>query len=163
MKVRKNLILRKVGDTWAVFPIAEQLGYYGNIMRLNETGAFLWKCLCKEVTKDELEAALMKEYEITGEVAQQTVGNFVAQLKEQGIIESEQGDAAVCRKQMAALDFADSEENRAVLALATRLYTETTGRMREDVADLLQYCNYALRSNSPIKIKKEIFLFTENL
>ena len=64
---------------------------------------------------------------------------------------------------MAALDFADSEENRAVLALATRLYTETTGRMREDVADLLQYCNYALRSNSPIKIKKEIFLFTENL
>ena len=56
MKVRKNLILRKMGDTWAVFPIAEQLGYYGNIMRLNETGAFLWKCLCKEVTKDEFEA-----------------------------------------------------------------------------------------------------------
>lgn len=89
MKIRSNLILRKVGDTWAVFPIAEQLGYYGNIMRLNETGAFLWKCLCKEVTKDELEAALMKEYEITGEVAQRTVGNFVAQLEEQGIIESE--------------------------------------------------------------------------
>lgn len=87
MKIRSNLILRKVGDTWAVFPIAEQLGYYGNIMKLNETGAFLWKCLCKEVTKDELEEALMKEYEITEEVAGRTVGNFLAQLEEQNIIE----------------------------------------------------------------------------
>lgn len=87
MKIRNNLILRKVGDTWAVFPIAEQLGNYGNIMRLNETGAFLWNCLCNEVTKEELEEALMKEYEITEEVAGRTVTGFLSQLEEQNIIE----------------------------------------------------------------------------
>lgn len=58
------------------------------------------------------------------------------------------------RKQMEALNFADSEENRAVIAQASRIYAESVGGMREYAADILQYFSNVLRTNSPIKIKR---------
>lgn len=86
MKIREDLVLRKVGDTWAVFPIADGLKEYGNIMKLNETGAFLWQLLCNEVSKEELVEALTKEYEIDKKTAEGTVEQYLVKLHEHGIV-----------------------------------------------------------------------------
>lgn len=86
MKIREDLVLRKVGDTWAVFPIADGLKEYGNIMKLNETGAFLWKLLCNEISKEELVEALIKEYEIDKKTAEGTVEQYLVKLHEYGIV-----------------------------------------------------------------------------
>jgi len=58
------------------------------------------------------------------------------------------------RRQIAALNFADSEENREVIALAARIYSEGVGDVRDSAARILNYFNYVLKTNSPIKIKK---------
>lgn len=86
MKIREDLVLRKVGDTWAVFPIADGLKEYGNIMKLNETGAFLWQLLCNEISKEELIEALIKEYEIDKKTAEGTVEQYLTKLHEHGIV-----------------------------------------------------------------------------
>lgn len=86
MKIREDLVLRKVGDTWAVFPIADGLKEYGNIMKLNETGAFLWQLLCNEISKEELVEALIKEYEIDKKTAEGTVEQYLTKLHEHGIV-----------------------------------------------------------------------------
>ncbi len=86
MKIREDLVLRKVGDTWAVFPIADGLKEYGNIMKLNETAAFLWQLLCNEISKEELVEALTKEYEIDKKTAEGTVEQYLTKLHEHGIV-----------------------------------------------------------------------------
>lgn len=86
MRIRDNLILRKVGDTWAVFPIGEALNDYGNIMKLNETGVFLWRKLAQGCSAEELTEAVVREYEIGRERASQTVMQFLDNLNQEGIL-----------------------------------------------------------------------------
>lgn len=86
MKIREDIVLRKVGDTWAVFPIADGLKEYGNIMKLNETGAFLWQLLCNEISKEELVESLIKEYEIDKKTAEGAVEQYLTKLHEHGIV-----------------------------------------------------------------------------
>ena len=87
MRIREGLVLRKVGETWAVFPINEALKQYGNIMKLNDTGALLWNMLQKECSKEELCTALIEEYEIDNNTAENAVGSFVDVMLSQGILQ----------------------------------------------------------------------------
>lgn len=86
MKIQDKLVLRKVGETWAVFPIAGALKDYHNIMKLNETGAFLWQKLAQGAAKQELVAYLLEEYEVTEEIAVKTVSRFIQTLQENKIV-----------------------------------------------------------------------------
>lgn len=86
MRIRENLVLRKVGDTWAVFPIGDALNYYGNIMRLNETGVFLWRKLERGCSVEELNEAFVREYEIGRDQASSVVMQFLTSLNEEGIL-----------------------------------------------------------------------------
>ncbi|MGN0408275.1 MAG: Hsp70 family protein [Bacteroides sp.] len=58
------------------------------------------------------------------------------------------------RSNMGKIGFADNEENKAVLALASRIYEESVGTVREKAEEILYYFNSVLKTNSPIKIKK---------
>lgn len=86
MRICEDLVLRKVGDTWAVFPIGDALNYYGNIMRLNETGVFLWRKLEQGCSVEKLTEAVVREYEIGRERALEAVMQFLAPLNEEGIL-----------------------------------------------------------------------------
>lgn len=86
MKIRDDLILRKVGDTWAVFPIGDALNYYGNIMKLNETGVFLWEKLKNGCSLEELIVAVIREYELDRERASHVVMQFLNSLIEEKIL-----------------------------------------------------------------------------
>jgi len=58
------------------------------------------------------------------------------------------------RSKIGKIGFADDEENREVLALATRIYEESVGEVREKAEEILYDFNSVLKTNSPIKIKK---------
>ena len=58
------------------------------------------------------------------------------------------------RNKMKQIGFAEEEENKEVIALASRIYEESVGNVREQADYLLRNFLYTLRSNSPIRIKK---------
>lgn len=58
------------------------------------------------------------------------------------------------RTNVKKIGFADNEENKAVLALAMRIYEESIGTVRKKAEEILYYFNSVLKTNSPIKIKK---------
>lgn len=58
------------------------------------------------------------------------------------------------RRIIKKIGFADDEENKEVLALASRIYEESIGNVRNRAEYLLRYFSEILATNSPIKIKK---------
>lgn len=58
------------------------------------------------------------------------------------------------RNKMKKIGFAEGEENKEVIALASRIYEESVGNVRNQAEYLLRSFLYTLRTNSPIRIKK---------
>ena len=56
-------MLRNVADNYVVVPMGKEAADFNGMITLNETGAFMWKCLEKGCTKEELVAKVLEEYE----------------------------------------------------------------------------------------------------
>ena len=87
MKIRSGYILRQVMDIYVVMGIGSEAYTPNQIMSVNETGAFLWKLLEKDVEKPELVESLTKEYEVDAETAEKDVDAFLTRLREKALIE----------------------------------------------------------------------------
>ena len=57
------------------------------MLRLNETGAFLWKKLTDGVTEAELADALAAEYGVSREVSEKDTADFLDVIRSAGFIE----------------------------------------------------------------------------
>ena len=57
------------------------------MLRLNETGAFLWKKLADGVTEAELADALAAEYGVSREVSEKDTADFLDVIRSAGFIE----------------------------------------------------------------------------
>jgi len=87
VKVRDGFIVKKVVDDYVVVPVGDNFVDFSSIINLNETGAFLWKCLENDVTEDELANMLAKEYEADISEVKDDTSAFVESLKNAGLIE----------------------------------------------------------------------------
>ena len=87
MKLKEDLMLRNIGGDKIIVPMGERLMEFNGMMRVNETGAFLWNCLTQETTKEELIEALLSEYQVTRELAKEAVENFTTLLTENHLLE----------------------------------------------------------------------------
>ena len=86
MKIKDGFMLRTVADSTVVVPYSEAVDFNGMIT-LNRTGAFIWKQLQTETTRDELIALLIKEYYIDEATAAAGADSFVKRLGEEGFLE----------------------------------------------------------------------------
>lgn len=82
MKLKSQLMLRKIADNWMAVPVGERTRDVPGVIVLNETGAFLWKLLEQDTTQQDLVSALLAEYEVDMETAKQDVEKFLADLRE---------------------------------------------------------------------------------
>ena len=81
MKLKDGLMLRQVAGENIVLAAGGDVELKGMIT-LNDTGKFLWERLTVGAEEAELVNALLAEYEVTEELATQSVAAFVARLKE---------------------------------------------------------------------------------
>ena len=81
MKLKDGFILRTVAGETVVLPTAG-LTNFDMMITLNDTGKFLWERLTVGAEESELVSALLAEYDVTEELATQSVTAFVARLKE---------------------------------------------------------------------------------
>ena len=87
MKIKKGFIVRKIGGQNVAVAIGEASKSFNGMIKLNETGKFLWDSLAKGAELDELVAKVLEEYEIDEATARADVEKFVESLKGVGALE----------------------------------------------------------------------------
>ena len=87
MKIKNGFLLREVAGSYIVVATGALTKSFGGIIKLNETGSFLWKHMQEHTDKDALAEALTKEYDVTRELAESDVSAFVKTLLDAGVIE----------------------------------------------------------------------------
>lgn len=85
MKLKEGFVLRRVGGQVVVLPVNDDLDL-NTMIKLNETGAFLWERMQEETSEDALVEALLSEYDVDEATARNCVDRFVGKLRENGFL-----------------------------------------------------------------------------
>ena len=86
MQINRDFTLQKVGSSWVAVPVGESSKHFHGMVRLNETGAFLWEQMAqKDCSEEDLVAALLGEYDVSREIAARDVHRVVEILRENQI------------------------------------------------------------------------------
>ncbi len=81
MKIKKGFVVRKVGGENIVVPVGAMSKTFHGMIKLNETGNFLWEFFLREHSEEEAVAALLEEYEVSEEDARKDVEKFAGILR----------------------------------------------------------------------------------
>ena len=86
MQINKDFTIQKVGGSYVAVPVGETSKHFHGMIRLNETGAFLWNQMVgTDKTEAALVDALLAEYDVSREIAERDVHTVVTLLLENGI------------------------------------------------------------------------------
>lgn len=86
MKIKNGFLLKKVGGQNVVVALGEASRSFNGIIRLNDTGVFLWQKLQQETSEEQLLAALTAEYAIGEEQAKSDIAEFIAALRKAALL-----------------------------------------------------------------------------
>ena len=86
MKISEGYLLRSVAGKNIVVSIGSDVNFNG-MLTLNDTGVFFWNLLKNDTTKEEMLEAVLKEYDVSSDVALQDIENFIKKLEDAGILE----------------------------------------------------------------------------
>ena len=87
MKIKDGFVLKKVGDTTIVVAVGKRVKDFNGIISLNETAEFLWNNLNNATDAESLADILCGEYDVSKEKAVDSCENFIAKLKEAGVLD----------------------------------------------------------------------------
>ena len=87
MKVDKEFVLREIAGDYVIIPIGRTVLSFNGLITVNEIGAFLWNLLQDDVTKEDLVAKVLDEYEVDEETAREDIQEFLDTLVSGGILE----------------------------------------------------------------------------
>lgn len=85
MKIKEGFMLRTVANQTVVLPVSGDLDL-NMMIKLNDTGRFLWEHLQKDTTEEELVAAVLSTYDVAAEDAAKYVRQFVQELEKNGFV-----------------------------------------------------------------------------
>lgn len=87
MKIKGDFVIKAMAGSTVVIPVGAQVMDFNGMLKLNDTGAFLFSNLKTDTTYEVLVNKLLEEYDVTQEKAEQDVTAFVNKLKEADLIE----------------------------------------------------------------------------
>lgn len=87
MKIRKGFVTKKMGDQTIVVAVGKASKQFNGMIKLNESGEFLWEQMQEEKTQNQLVEALMSRYDVSEEVANKDVEAFIKTLEKPAILE----------------------------------------------------------------------------
>ena len=87
MKIKKGFVVRSIAGESVVVALGEASRSFNGIIKLNETGRFLWDLLAEGATAEELHSRMMEEYDVSSDIAKADIEKFVSSLRGAGIIE----------------------------------------------------------------------------
>lgn len=87
MKTKSNFIIKKIADSYIVVPVRTRAVDFSGIIKLSESGAFLWNILQKGADREELIARMLEEYEVDEVTAATDIDRFIKKLREADLLE----------------------------------------------------------------------------
>lgn len=87
MKIKEGFLLRTVVGEHVVVAVGEASLVLNGIIKLNDSGALLWKAIEDGADEKAMAEQLVRTYGIAGEKAQKDVGAFLDTLRGVGCLE----------------------------------------------------------------------------
>lgn len=87
MKVKEGFIVRQIAGQNVAIAVGETSKKFHGMIKLNDTGLFIWEKLQNDTTEAEIVSALVAEYDVTEAVAAADVHRIIEALKNAGIVE----------------------------------------------------------------------------
>lgn len=87
MKIKDGFAKREIAGSNIVVPVGKNSVEFNGMITLNESGAFFWDCLTKDITVDEMVKMVTDEYDVDAEKARADIEAFVKMLDENHILE----------------------------------------------------------------------------
>ncbi len=88
MKIKKGFVLKEIAGQYVVVALGQASKIFNGIIKLNDSGKFIWDMLEKGAETDEIVDALLEEYEgVDREIAEADVQKFIYELKGANILE----------------------------------------------------------------------------
>lgn len=81
MKIKGQYILREVAGEIVAISVGETVLNSNVLIALNESGKFFWELMTKDLTEDEIVAAVCDEYEIDEETVRRDLNEFADYLR----------------------------------------------------------------------------------
>ena len=85
LKLNQTYTVKKLADKNIAVPVSQTAG--SGMMLLNETGFLLWTALEKGADKHSLQQLLLREYDVTREMAMADVEEFLSRLRKIGALD----------------------------------------------------------------------------
>lgn len=87
MKVREGFVLRTVVDEHMVMPTGANIGKFGGAVVLNDVSAFIWKQMEKPISREDLLAQILGEFDVDEATASCDLDALLDQLREMELLE----------------------------------------------------------------------------
>ena len=87
MKAKSGFILRNVVGEHVLMPTGDNIGKYNGTIVLNDVAALVWEKLQNPVSREDLIAAILDEYNVEEDVAATDLDKLLETLKGYGVIE----------------------------------------------------------------------------
>ena len=88
MKIKEGFILRKCAGAEIVVPVGANLATHKNVMiTLSGSARVLWDELVKGCDEKDLVAALLREYDVSEEIATRDVHLFVEKMRQAALLD----------------------------------------------------------------------------
>ena len=87
MKIKDGFVLKELAGSFMVVPLGSQVINFSSIIKLSESGAFLWRLLSEDKTVDDLTCAMLSEYEVDEERAKADIEKFMKKLEDADLLE----------------------------------------------------------------------------
>ena len=88
MKIKKGFVLEKVGESYLACATGKLAREFSGLVKLNETGAFIWGLFANgDITPEVAADKMIAEYDISREIALRDIEAFAVNLKKNGILE----------------------------------------------------------------------------
>ena len=86
MIIKKELIKRQIAGDTILVPVGKTVYDSNGLFVLNELGAFIWEILPDARDEAQICEAVLREYDVSADVAARDVAEFVQKLRKMGII-----------------------------------------------------------------------------
>ena len=87
MKLKYEFAVREIMDDYILVPMGEAALAFSSMITTSEVGAFLCGQLRKDVTREELLAKVLEEYDVDSQTAQADLDEFLGQLRQMELLE----------------------------------------------------------------------------
>ena len=85
MPINNNFILKELAGEYMIIPLSSSNVNISKILNINETGAFIFKCLENNDDVTTIISKMKNEYDIEEELLKNDVLEFIEKLKKLGI------------------------------------------------------------------------------